>query len=208
MTISMHRLAIGTFTQFLASLSDLLDHAAASAEARKIDPSILLNARLYPNMYNLTRQVGEAIRHAVVSCGLLTGADGCRTGYSGTQGAHRDRHRLCAGFATCSDQCRGNEGGRVQVPEWLGAKIYRAIIVAYVQRAAVLFSRHDGLRHPAPLRRRSRQEGFSGNAGSISAGVITLRSRPCGQEAHPARSFRFEEPQNGAVPRSRDRPRT
>ncbi len=75
MTISMHRLAVGTFTQFLASLSDLLDHAASSAEARKIDPSILLNARLYPNMYNLTRQVGEAIRHAVVACGLLAGAE-------------------------------------------------------------------------------------------------------------------------------------
>src|SRR5947208_16260701 len=75
MTISMHRLSVGIFTQFLASLSDLLDHAASSAEARKIDPSILLNARLYPNMYNLTRQVCEAIRHAVVGCGLLAGVD-------------------------------------------------------------------------------------------------------------------------------------
>jgi uncharacterized protein len=50
MTISMHRSSVGVFTQFLGSLSDLLDHAAASAEARKIDPSILLNALLYPNM--------------------------------------------------------------------------------------------------------------------------------------------------------------
>jgi uncharacterized protein len=54
------------------SLSDLLDHAAAHAEARNIDPSILLNARLYPDMYTLTRQVGEAIRHAVLACSLLT----------------------------------------------------------------------------------------------------------------------------------------
>jgi uncharacterized protein len=75
MTISMHRLSVGVFTQFLASLSDLLDHAASSAEARKIDPSILLHARLYPNMYNLTQQVSEAIRHAVVACSLLTGVD-------------------------------------------------------------------------------------------------------------------------------------
>jgi uncharacterized protein len=75
MTISMHRSSVGVFIQFLGSLSDLLDHAAASAEARKIDPSILLNARLYPNMYNLTRQVGEAIRHAVVACSLLAGVD-------------------------------------------------------------------------------------------------------------------------------------
>lgn len=75
MTISMHQLSVATFTQFLDSLSDLLDHAAAHAEKRKIDPSILLNTRLYPNMYNLTRQVGEAIRHAVLSCALLAGVE-------------------------------------------------------------------------------------------------------------------------------------
>jgi hypothetical protein len=71
----MHQSSVGVFTQFLASLSDLLDRAAVHAEARKIDPSILLNARLYPNMYNLTRQVGEANRHAVIACALLAGVD-------------------------------------------------------------------------------------------------------------------------------------
>jgi hypothetical protein len=74
-TISMHKLSVDVFTQFLGSLSDLLDHAATYAEARKIDPSILLDARLYPNMYNLTRQVGEANRHAVIACALLAGVD-------------------------------------------------------------------------------------------------------------------------------------
>jgi uncharacterized protein len=74
-TISMHQLSVGVFTQFLGSLSDLLDHAAVYAEARNIDPAILLNARLYPNMYSLTRQVGEAIRHAVLASALLTGVE-------------------------------------------------------------------------------------------------------------------------------------
>ena len=75
MTVSMHQLSVDVFTHFLSSLSDLLDHAAAYAESRKIDPSILLNARLYPEMYNLTRQVGEANRHAVLACALLAGVD-------------------------------------------------------------------------------------------------------------------------------------
>jgi hypothetical protein len=74
-TISMDELSVGVFTPFLGNLSGLLDHAAADAGARKIDPSILLNARLSPNMYNLTRQVGEAIRHAVVACAQLAGAE-------------------------------------------------------------------------------------------------------------------------------------
>jgi len=71
----MHQASVEVFTQFLGSMSDLLDHAAAYAEAKKIDPSVLLNARLYPNMYNLTRQIGEANRHAVVACALLAGVE-------------------------------------------------------------------------------------------------------------------------------------
>jgi hypothetical protein len=75
MSISMYNSSVAVFTQFLGSLSHLLDRAADHAEARKIDPAVLLDARLYPNMYNLTRQVGEAIRHAVLSTSLLVGVD-------------------------------------------------------------------------------------------------------------------------------------
>ena len=75
MSISLHQASVDVFTQFLGNLSDLLDHAARHAEAKKIDPAILLNARLYPNMYNLTRQVGEANRHAVLGCALLAGIE-------------------------------------------------------------------------------------------------------------------------------------
>ena len=75
MTISMHQASVEVFTQFLGSMSDLLDHAAAYAEAKKFDPSVLLNTRLYPNMYSLTRQVREATRHAVLACALLAGVE-------------------------------------------------------------------------------------------------------------------------------------
>jgi hypothetical protein len=71
----MHESSVGIFAPFLTNLSGLLDRAAAYAEARKIDPAILLNMRLYPNMYDLARQVGEANRHAVVGCALLAGCD-------------------------------------------------------------------------------------------------------------------------------------
>lgn len=71
MSISMHQMSVGVFTRYLDNLSGLLDHAVAHAEKRKIDPAVLLNARLYPNMYDLVRQVGEANRHAVTACALL-----------------------------------------------------------------------------------------------------------------------------------------
>jgi hypothetical protein len=71
----MHEASAGVFVRFLSSLSDLLDRAAAHAEQKAIDPTILLHARLYPNMYDLAQQVGEANRHAVVACALLAGVE-------------------------------------------------------------------------------------------------------------------------------------
>jgi hypothetical protein len=107
-TISIHQSSVGVFTHFLGSLSDLLDHAAAHAEARKIDPSILLNARLYPNMYNLTRQVGEANRHAVLACALLAGVD--PPVFPDTE---PDIPELKARIATASDFVRSIRPGQI-----------------------------------------------------------------------------------------------
>jgi hypothetical protein len=74
-TISMHDASVGVFVPFLRNLSALLDHAQADADARRIDPSVLLKMRLHPTMYNLAQQVGEANRHAVIACALLAGRD-------------------------------------------------------------------------------------------------------------------------------------
>ena len=73
--LSVSESSVDVFVPYLGNLSVLLDHAAAHAKAKNIDPAILLNLRLYPNMYDLTRQVGEANRHAVVACALLAGRE-------------------------------------------------------------------------------------------------------------------------------------
>ena len=75
MTISLHEASVGAFVPYLHNLSALLDHAAAYAIARNIDPVVLLGMRLYPNMYSLRQQVGEAIRHANIGCALLAGRE-------------------------------------------------------------------------------------------------------------------------------------
>ncbi len=75
MTISMYQASVPVFVQFLASLSAVLDKAAAHAEAKKIDPSVLLNTRLYPDMFPLVRQVRAATDHAVNAGGRLAGAE-------------------------------------------------------------------------------------------------------------------------------------
>jgi hypothetical protein len=72
-TISLHEASVGMFVPYLGNLSSLLDRAAAYAEARNIDPAVLLNMRLSPTMYSLKQQVGEANRHAIVAGALLAG---------------------------------------------------------------------------------------------------------------------------------------
>src|SRR6266567_4024457 len=75
MTISMYKASAPIFVQFLTSLSAVLDKAAVHAEAKKIDPSVLLNTRLYPDMFPLVRQVRAATDHAMSACGRLAGVE-------------------------------------------------------------------------------------------------------------------------------------
>lgn len=57
MSLSMYQAFIPTAVRVLKSCSACLDKVAAHAEAKKIDPSVFLNARLYPDMFALTRQI-------------------------------------------------------------------------------------------------------------------------------------------------------
>lgn len=57
MSLSMHDASVSVFLGQIGTLSAILKKAAAHAEAKKIDANVLLNARLYPDMHPLTRQV-------------------------------------------------------------------------------------------------------------------------------------------------------
>ena len=75
MTVSMYKISVPIFVQFLTALSVVLDKAAAHCEAKKIDPSALLDTRLFPDMFPLVRQVRAATDHAVNATARLAGAE-------------------------------------------------------------------------------------------------------------------------------------
>jgi len=75
MSVSMFTASVPVYTQFLTSLSAILKKAAAHAEAKKIDPSVLINARLSPDMFALARQVQIATDHAKGSLARLAGVE-------------------------------------------------------------------------------------------------------------------------------------
>src|SRR3979411_3339281 len=89
MTVSMYKISVPIFVQFLTSLSAVLDKAAAYAEAKKVDPSVLLNTRLAPDMFPLLRQVRAATDHAISAGGRV--ARGGPPAVSQNQGAHPAR---------------------------------------------------------------------------------------------------------------------
>ena len=75
MSISMYRASVPVFLQMLPCLSAILDKAAAYAAAKKIEPSVLLNVRLAPDMFPLTRQVQIATDFAKGLVARLAGQE-------------------------------------------------------------------------------------------------------------------------------------
>lgn len=57
MTFSLYEASVSTFIGSLEALSGCLDKAATHAEQRKIDPAVFLTFRLFPDMFDFTRQV-------------------------------------------------------------------------------------------------------------------------------------------------------
>ncbi len=57
MTLSMYQASVPVFVRMLGNLSAILDKGVSHSEARKIDPTVLLNARLFPDMLPLAKQI-------------------------------------------------------------------------------------------------------------------------------------------------------
>ena len=71
----LYALTIAPFTKVLTNLSAILDKAAEFADSKKIDMSVLLNARLAPDQFHLTRQVQIACDTAKLGVARLTGKE-------------------------------------------------------------------------------------------------------------------------------------
>lgn len=75
MSISMYVASVPPIIRSLTNLRAILEKAIAHAEAKKIDPSVLVNARLYPDMFPLSRQVQIATDVAKGAASRLAGLE-------------------------------------------------------------------------------------------------------------------------------------
>jgi hypothetical protein len=71
----MYVATVPPIVRSLSNLRNILEKAAAHAEAKKIDPSVLINARLYPDMFALSRQVQIATDVAKGAVSRLAGLE-------------------------------------------------------------------------------------------------------------------------------------
>lgn len=75
MSLSLYDLSVPVFTQSLKALAELLKKAEAHADAKSIDHSVFLTARLAPDMFALTRQVQLATDFAKGGSARTAGVD-------------------------------------------------------------------------------------------------------------------------------------
>ncbi|MWV13549.1 DUF1993 family protein [Pseudomonas sp. R-28-1W-6] len=85
MSLSMYQASIPVFVRMFGNLAAILDKAAVYADAKKIDPAVLLNARLAPDMHPLTRQVQIASDAAKGCAARLAGVE--IPGFADTEGS-------------------------------------------------------------------------------------------------------------------------
>ena len=71
----IYDLTVVQFTKMLGNLSAILTKGEAFAAAKKIDFSVLLNARLAPDQFNLTRQIQIACDTAKLGVARIAGKE-------------------------------------------------------------------------------------------------------------------------------------
>ncbi len=75
MTHYMYTTSVPVFKQLLSSLSAILIKAEAFATEKKFEPKVLLDARLFPDMFPLIRQVQIATDFAMSVTARLAGVE-------------------------------------------------------------------------------------------------------------------------------------
>jgi len=75
MSISMYEACAPRFASMLRNLDAILGKAQAHAAAKKIDPAVLMSARLFPDMLPFVKQVQIATDHAKGAVARLAGVE-------------------------------------------------------------------------------------------------------------------------------------
>ena len=161
MSFNIYQASVPAFLQTLGALSGILTKAATYAETKKIDPSVLINARLAPDMFPLARQIQIATDHAKGASARLAGVE--IPSYPDTETTFAELQARIAktvDFVKSLKPAQFEGGDTREVALKVGGQEmkFAGRDVSFALRLPEpLFPRRHRLQHPAPQRRRSRQ---------------------------------------------------
>jgi hypothetical protein len=118
-----HEMTVIQFSKMLSNLSRCLDKAAAYAETKKFDPAVLLQTRLAPDQFNLTRQVQIACDNAKNGVSRLTGREAPKfEDTEQTVPELKARIEKVIGYlnGVSAQDFKGAEERRISLPYWNG----------------------------------------------------------------------------------------
>jgi hypothetical protein len=75
MSPAMYNASVPVFRQMLSALGSIIDKTIAHADAKKIDQAVYAAARLYPDMFPFSRQIGVATDFAKGASARLAGVE-------------------------------------------------------------------------------------------------------------------------------------
>ena len=119
----LYEITVPQFKKALLNLNKILEKAAASAEARKIEMSVFLNARLAPDQFHLLKQVQIVTDTAKLGVARLTGKEAP---------VHDDKETSLAELKTriqevvaylegiTKDDFKGADERQITTPRWNG----------------------------------------------------------------------------------------
>ena len=75
MSFSLYQASVPVYAQRLKALATIITKAATHCVEQKIDPNVILQSRLYPDMYPFARQIQIACSHAERGSSRLAGLE-------------------------------------------------------------------------------------------------------------------------------------
>jgi len=123
----LYDFTVPQFTKMLKNLSRILDKASQHAESKKIEMQVLLNSRLYPDQFDLTKQIQIACDTAKLAASRLTGKeapvhDDNKKTLGELKARIEDVLGYLAGFS--ENDFKGAEDRKVSQPRWEGKYLH------------------------------------------------------------------------------------
>src|SRR5262245_34836359 len=100
MSLGMYAASVPAFLQMLKNMTAILEKAEAFAEERNIEPEVMLNWRLAPDMFPLVRQIQIAADFAKGTTARLAGAEVLcrrRADFRRAEGSHCQHDKIRRG---------------------------------------------------------------------------------------------------------------